>query len=130
MTWVVVAALALLGVSAIIVLARLYRGPSNLDRIVAAEILLVILVSGVALESARQKTATYLPLLMVLGLVTFVGGVAVTRFLSRDTDETAGTDEATDTGTGNDRPDNDRPDNDRPGNDSPDNDSPENRRHR
>ncbi|GAB3067558.1 hypothetical protein GCM10027053_34200 [Intrasporangium mesophilum] len=94
MTWfvttVVIAALALLGAAAVIVLVRLYRGPSNLDRIIAAEILLVIVIAGVALESARQHTSTYLPLLMILGLVGFVGGVAVTRFLSRDTDEVEG----------------------------------------
>lgn len=87
MTVVLGISLAMLGVAAALVLVRLFRGPSNLDRIVAAEILLVIVVAGVAIESARQGTSTYLPLLMVLGLVGFVGGVAVTRFLSRDSDE-------------------------------------------
>jgi len=98
MTWLstyvipgaVIAALALLGIAAFIVLARIYRGPSNLDRIIAAEILLVIVIAAVALESARQKTSIYLPLLMILSLVAFVGGVAVTRLLSRDTDEVEG----------------------------------------
>ena len=81
-------ALAMLGVAAALVpRAPLHRGPSNLDRIVAAEILLVIVIAGVALESAWQRTTTNLPLLMILGLVGFVGGVAVTRFLSRDSDE-------------------------------------------
>ena len=87
MTVVLGLALAMLGVAAALVLVRLFRGPSNLDRIVAAEILLVIVIAGVALESARQRTTTYLPLLMILGLVGFVGGVAVTRFMSRDSDE-------------------------------------------
>ena len=87
MTIVLALALTMLGAAAALVLVRLFRGPSNLDRIVAAEILLVIVIAGVALESARQRTTTYLPLLMVLGLVGFVGGVAVTRFLSRDSDE-------------------------------------------
>ena len=87
MTIVLALALAMLGAAGALVLVRLFRGPSNLDRIVAAEILLVIVIAGVALESARQRTTTYLPLLMVLGLVGFVGGVAVTRFLSRDSDE-------------------------------------------
>jgi multicomponent Na+:H+ antiporter subunit F len=87
MTIVLALSLAMLGGAAALVLVRLFRGPSNLDRIVAAEILLVIVVAGVAIESARQGTSTYLPLLMVLGLVGFVGGVAVTRFLSRDSDE-------------------------------------------
>lgn len=87
MTVVLGLALAMLGMAAALVLVRLFRGPSNLDRIVAAEILMVIVIAGVALESARQRTTTYLPLLMILGLVGFVGGVAVTRFMSRDSDE-------------------------------------------
>ena len=87
MTVVLGISLAMLGVAAALVLVRLFKGPSNLDRIVAAEILLVIVIAGVALESARQHTTTYLPLLMILGLVGFVGGVAVTRFMSRDSDE-------------------------------------------
>ncbi len=87
MTVVIAAALAMLGAAAALVVVRLFKGPSNLDRIVAAEVLLVVVIAGVALESARQRTTTYLPLLMVLGLVGFVGGVAVTRFLSRDADE-------------------------------------------
>ena len=90
MTVVLGISLAMLGVAAALVLVRLFLGPSNLDRIVAAEILLVIVIAGVALESARQRTTTYLPLLMILGLVGFVGGVAVTRFLSRDSDEPEG----------------------------------------
>ncbi len=94
MNIIALAALAMLGIAAVIVLVRIARGPSNLDRIVASDILLVVVIAGVALESVRQRTATYLPLLMVLGLVAFVGGVAVTRFLSRDRDDTEPTDPA------------------------------------
>jgi multicomponent Na+:H+ antiporter subunit F len=87
MTVVAALALALLGSAAAIVLVRLFRGPTNLDRIVAAEILMVIVIAGIATESAWQRTATNLPLLLILGLVGFVGGVAVTRFMSRDADD-------------------------------------------
>ncbi|TQM64087.1 monovalent cation/H+ antiporter complex subunit F [Humibacillus xanthopallidus] len=87
MTIVALIALALLGAAALIVLLRLFRGPTNLDRIVASEILMVIVIAGVATESAWQRTATNLPLLLILGLVGFVGGVAVTRFMSRDADD-------------------------------------------
>ena len=89
MTVVIGAALAMLGAAAALVVVRLFKGPSNLDRIIAAEILLVVVIAGVAIESARTRTTTYLPLLMILGLVGFVGGVAVTRFLSRDSDDPA-----------------------------------------
>ena len=48
---------------------------------------MVIVVAAVATHSAVQRTATYLTLLLVLGFVGFVGGVAVTRFMSRDVDD-------------------------------------------
>ena len=120
MNTIALAALAMLGVAAVIVLVRIARGPSNLDRIVASDILVVVVIAGVALESVRQRTATYLPLLMVLGLVAFVGGVAVTRFMSRDRDAepagdppgvagtagtVGGTGSGTSTGTDTGRPD-------------------------
>ncbi len=87
MTVVSLVALALLGSAAALVLVGLFRGPTNLDRIIAAEILMVIVVAAVATHSAVQRTATYLTLLLVLGFVGFVGGVAVTRFMSRDVDD-------------------------------------------
>ena len=87
MTAVSLVALALLGSAAALVLVGLFRGPTNLDRIIAAEILMVIVVAGVATHSAVQRTATNLTLLLVLGLVGFVGGVAVARFMSRDVDD-------------------------------------------
>ncbi len=87
MTVIHVAAMLMLGVAATFCLVRLYRGPSSLDRILAVDVLLVILIAGVALDSVRNRLATNLPLLMILALVNFVGGVAVTRLLSRDSDE-------------------------------------------
>ena len=56
MTVVLGIALAMLGVAAALVLVRLFRGPSNLDRIIAAEILLVIVIAGVA---ARVRAAAH-----------------------------------------------------------------------
>ena len=85
-------ALTMLGLAAALALVRVFRGPGSLDRIVGAEVLLVVVIAGVAIESARQRTSTYLPLLMVLSLVGFVGGVAVTRLMSRDSDSPAPTD--------------------------------------
>ncbi|MCU1537775.1 MAG: hypothetical protein JWP82_2126 [Humibacillus sp.] len=87
MTVVAGAGMLMLGVAAALVLVRIYRGPSNLDRIIATEILLVVVIAGIAMEAAWHRTAQSLPLLMILGLVSFVGGVAVTRFMSASTDD-------------------------------------------
>ena len=79
--------LALLGSAAAIKCScAFFRGPTNLDRIVAAEILMVIVIAGIAAESACKQPRR-IPLLLILGLVGFVGGVAVTRFMSRDVDD-------------------------------------------
>jgi multicomponent Na+:H+ antiporter subunit F len=85
-TLVAGAGMLMLGAAAALVLVRIYRGPSSLDRIIATEILLVVVIAAIAMEAAWHHTAASLPLLMILGLVSFVGGVAVTRFMSASTD--------------------------------------------
>ena len=82
MTVVAAAAMLMLGAAAALVLVRIYRGPNNLDRIIATEVLLVIVIAGIAMEAVWHRSSTSLPLLMILGLVSFVGGVAVTRFMA------------------------------------------------
>lgn len=82
MTVVAAAAMLMLGAAAALVLVRIYRGPSNLDRIIATEVLLIIVIAGIAMEAVWHRSSTSLPLLMILGLVSFVGGVAVTRFMA------------------------------------------------
>ncbi|MEO6997961.1 MAG: monovalent cation/H+ antiporter complex subunit F [Terracoccus sp.] len=82
MTIVAAVGMLMLGAAAALVLVRIYRGPNNLDRIIATEILLIIVIAGIAMEAVWHRTSTSLPLLMILGLVSFVGGVAVTRFMA------------------------------------------------
>ncbi len=67
-------------------LVRIFIGPTNLARIVAADVLLTIVITGIAMEAAWRETTRSLPLLMILGMIVFIGGVAVTRFLSHDSD--------------------------------------------
>lgn len=93
MTVVAAVAMLMLGAAAALVLVRIYRGPSNLDRIIATEILLIIVIAGIAMEAVWHRTTTSLPLLMILGLVSFVGGVAVTRFMAHGAEDADETDE-------------------------------------
>lgn len=98
MTIVAAAAMLMLGAAAVLVLVRIYRGPNNLDRIIATEILLIIVIAGIAMEAVWHRTSTSLPLLMILGLVSFVGGVAVTRFMVTGTNAADDADDAGDSG--------------------------------
>ncbi|PSL03681.1 multisubunit sodium/proton antiporter MrpF subunit [Haloactinopolyspora alba] len=75
---------ALLTAAAILVLVRVARGPSVLNRVVAMEVLVVIVVSGFGVEAAVNRHATTLPILAVVSLVGFVGAVSVARFAAPD----------------------------------------------
>ncbi|GAB3173106.1 multisubunit sodium/proton antiporter MrpF subunit [Micromonospora palomenae] len=74
----------LLSVTALLALARIYRGPSLLDRVIAADLLLAIMLGAVGAEAAVNRHATTLPVLVVLSLLGFVGSVALVRFAVRE----------------------------------------------
>ncbi|MFC8849905.1 MULTISPECIES: monovalent cation/H+ antiporter complex subunit F [unclassified Micromonospora] len=74
----------LLSVTALLALARMYRGPSLLDRVIAADVLLNTMTGAVGAEAAVNRHATTLPVLVVLSLLGFVGAVALVRFAVRE----------------------------------------------
>jgi multicomponent Na+:H+ antiporter subunit F len=76
-------AFAALALAAASCLARLLRGPSLADRIVALDLLLVITVSGIAVSSARAREGVFLDVHVVAALLGFVGTVTVARFIER-----------------------------------------------
>ena len=79
-----VALTVLLSVTALLALARIYRGPSLLDRVVAADLLLSTMLGAVGAEAAVNGHATTLPVLVVLSLLGFVGSVSLVRFAARE----------------------------------------------
>ncbi|WP_329010455.1 monovalent cation/H+ antiporter complex subunit F [Micromonospora rifamycinica] len=83
MTAVAVIVTVLLAVAGALTLTRIVRGPSVLDRAVATDVLLAIVVAAVATEAAYSRDATALPILVVLAILGFVGSVSVARFASR-----------------------------------------------
>ena len=83
MRTVTTVALGAISLSGILCLVRLVRGPSLADRIVALDALLVVIVSGIAVDAARTGDGTYLDVLVVAALLGFVGTVNVARFIER-----------------------------------------------
>jgi len=84
LTVVAVAVTAVLAISAGLALIRLIRGPSVLDRVVAMDVLLAIVLSGIATEAAYSRDGSALPVLVVLSILGFTGSVSVARFATRD----------------------------------------------
>jgi multicomponent Na+:H+ antiporter subunit F len=76
-------ALAGLAVSALLCLARLLRGRSIADRIVALDLLLLMSVSAIAVLAIRTGVTAFLDALVVAALIAFVGTVTVARLMER-----------------------------------------------
>ena len=83
MRTVTTVALGAIALAAVLCVLRLVRGPSLADRIVALDALLVVIVSGIAVDAARTGEGTYLDVLVVAALLGFVGTVNVARFIER-----------------------------------------------
>jgi len=73
----------LLSLGALLTLARLIQGPSLADRVVATDLLLTLLVMGIAVLSARTGQGTYLIVMVVVAMVGFFGTSMVARFIER-----------------------------------------------
>jgi multicomponent Na+:H+ antiporter subunit F len=78
---VIAAGIALLALGGAGFLARLLRGPSLADRIVALDGLLTILVTGFVAWGAYTDRDTYLTVGVVVALVAFLGTSAFARFV-------------------------------------------------
>ena len=93
MTAVAVLVYGLLGSGALLAMVRLALGPSLLDRVVATDTLLAIVVAGLAVYAALRRDPTVVPALVVLSLLAFVGSVSIARYvggmLLRSTDDRA-----------------------------------------
>jgi multicomponent Na+:H+ antiporter subunit F len=87
MTAVAVVVTTLLAAGAGLTLIRIVRGPSVLDRIVATDVLLAVIVMALAAEAAFSRDATVLPILAVLSILGFTGAVSVARFAIRRSEE-------------------------------------------
>lgn len=83
MTVVYTTCFVLLSVAAALVLVRLARGPSVPDRIVALDVVLQIVVAGIAVGAAATGSGAFLAVLVAVALLGFVGLVTVARYVER-----------------------------------------------
>jgi multicomponent Na+:H+ antiporter subunit F len=79
-------AAVLLGIAAVISVARVVLGPSVADRMVALDTLLFVGVGALGLYVVRTGDVTYLPILVVAVLTAFLGTVVVARYIEGETD--------------------------------------------
>lgn len=81
MTVVYALSAVMLVVAVLLAIWRLLKGPTNVDRILASDVTVVITIGGMALSIAHARSGAALPILLAVSLIGFVGAVSVARFL-------------------------------------------------
>ena len=76
-----------LGAAMALTLVRMTRGPSTLDRVIAADVVVAIVIAALAMEAAHNHHTTTIPIMLVLSLLGFAGALSMARFAA-DRDRT------------------------------------------
>jgi multicomponent Na+:H+ antiporter subunit F len=76
----------MLAAAAAITMFRLLAGPGTLDRLVALDAFIAVMMCAIGTWAAYSLDTTVTYSLTALALIGFVGTVAVARFRVRDTD--------------------------------------------
>ncbi len=92
---VLYAAGAMLSIAGLLLLYRVIVGPSLVDRIIAADVLLTTLIIVVGAEMAINAHTSTIPLMVVLAVVGILGSVSVARFVQRAPSDSASGGEGT-----------------------------------
>lgn len=93
MIYVLVLGGAMLTAAAVLLVIRMTVGPTILDRSMALDVLMSVMVCAVALKTIHRQDPWSVPMLLVLAMVGFVGAVVIARYASRTDDEAAEEDE-------------------------------------
>ena len=76
-------ALAVLLISILLALVRLLKGPAAADRIVALDLISILIVAFLAVYSVFAGQTSFLDVAIGYALIAFLGTVALARFLMR-----------------------------------------------
>lgn len=76
-------ALVLFSVAIAIALYRIISGPSIPDRVVAMDMIVVNLISGVAVISILLETKAFLEVILILGILAFISTIALSKYVER-----------------------------------------------
>jgi len=96
-SWLLDASAVVFGIAALLVVVRITRGPTMLDRAIAFDVLVSIAIGGIVVQAATDRTADAVPLMLIVTLLGFVGSVSIARF-TPGSDDVDDVDDETPTG--------------------------------
>lgn len=79
----IAAGFVMLALAAILLLYRVFIGPSLGDRVIALDGLLLVATSALTVEAVRTGRGIFVDAIVVVGLLGFVGTGVAARFIER-----------------------------------------------
>lgn len=77
------ATLAMLLISMVLVLWRMARGPTAADRVIALDLLSMLVVAFLVAISIHARETSYLDVAIAYACIAFLGTVALARYITR-----------------------------------------------
>ncbi|WP_405113252.1 Na(+)/H(+) antiporter subunit F1 [Paenibacillus sp. FSL K6-1217] len=76
-------ALVILGIAILACLYRLLKGPTRSDRVAALDTLGIHVLAMITVLSMLLDTRDFLEVILVIGILTFIGTTALARYIER-----------------------------------------------
>lgn len=76
-------ALGIMAVSTFLYVIHVIKGPTVPDRVVALDAIGINLIAITALVSILLKTSAFLDIILLLGILSFIGTIAFSKFLEK-----------------------------------------------
>lgn len=81
--YLIYTAVAISLISGLVALVRFAKGPNNVDRIVAFDVISTIGIALILLMATLMKRFIYVDVALVYAILGFIGVVVVSRFIKR-----------------------------------------------
>jgi multicomponent Na+:H+ antiporter subunit F len=82
MTVILGIAVVVLAAAAVLTLWRMVTGPTAMDRIISADVMVAVVIATVCIYSVSAGNSTGLPILLGLSLIAFTAAVGVARLIA------------------------------------------------
>lgn len=80
---ILVIVMLLISLSILASLYRVFKGPSMPDRIIALDTIGINIIGVVAVLSIWLKTQAFLEIILLIGILAFIGTISFSKFLER-----------------------------------------------
>ncbi|NMA68581.1 MAG: Na(+)/H(+) antiporter subunit F1 [Desulfitobacterium sp.] len=81
--WIIFLSLFFVVLSILATIYRLVKGPNASERMQALDVLSINIIAGIAIFSVFLRTTAFFEVILLLGILSFIGTIAFARFIER-----------------------------------------------